>query len=651
MKREKLLNRYKLNYFTALIFVLFIFSGCGGSDDGGGSILMSSVGQSGADIAGAAAPAGSSFQAPARPGQPQNNNPAKNSGKNTIFLDKTSDEIAFISAPAVYDLSQIKVTAPNPAGKPIDRTSYPHTEWTLISGLGALNGTQYSSPAPETVLFKAVYKHGGDIETADFTLKIVGLDSISLDKYYDNLILVGSGETIYDLASIAVTANYSDGTSKDITNDAATICTINSGAGILSAKKYAAPATPEIAVFTVSFTQASITKTALFTLTTIDNTPPAVVISDNHPDAVVENGDTLIITASFTENGAMGENPPPAITIGEIVTGAPMTKINNFYWVYTWTVSTDKTGIQTVSIDAFDMAGNRNAPATGKTAYEIKSAFKPAVNYQYAAAWTGIIYTSGVAVDVSGNIYATGADHTVKKFAQSGSLITKWGSYGQQPGKFYNPAGIACSPSGHIFVADQYNNRIQKFDSNGNYILHWGSPGPGNGQFSYQFGISTDRFGSVLVADTYNCRIQKFDSDGNFILKFGSYGSGPGQFINPIGVCSDSNGNIYVSDSGNHRIQKFDSNGNYLSHWGGPGTEAARFNVPSGMAFDGNDYLYVADHHNNRIQKFDLNGNFITQFGNDAGLRRPHGVALDYSGGVYTADSYNHRVVKFRPLP
>ncbi len=556
MKKEKILNRYRLHYFTVLICVIFLFSGCGGSDDGGGSILMSSVGQSGADIAGTSAQAGGSFQAPAKPGQPQNNNPAKNSDKNTIFLSKTSDEIAFIFLPAVYDLSQITVTAPNPAGKPIDRTSYPHTEWTLISGLGTLNGTQYSSPAPETVLFKAVYRHGGDIETADFTLRIVGLSSISLDINSDDLILAQGGETIYDLAGISVTAHYSDGTSKNVTNDAGTFCSINSGSGILTGKIYAAPTAPETVVFTIGHTQGSITKTAIFTLTTIDNTPPA---------------------------------PPTA------------------------------------------------------------------VNYIYAAAWTGIIYTSGVALDMSGNIYATGADHTVKKFAPGGGLITKWGSYGQLPGKFYNPAGIACAPAGHIYVADQYNNRIQKFDSNGAYILHWGAPGPGDGQFSYQFGISADRFGSVLVADTYNCRIQKFDSDGNFIMKFGSYGNAPGQFINPIGVSSDSSGNIYVSDSGNHRIQKFDSNGNYLSCWGGPGTGDAQFNLPSGMAFDGSDYLYVADHHNNRIQKFDSKGNYITQLGtdssNDGQLRRPHGVALDYSGCVYAADSYNHRIVKFAPQP
>jgi streptogramin lyase len=551
MKKEIILNRYRLHYFTMLICVIFLFSGCGGSDDGG-SILMSAAGQSGADIAGTSAPADGSFQAPAKPGKPQNDNFAKNSNKNNIFLSKTSDEITFIFSPAVYDLSQITVTAPNPAGKPIDRTFYPHTGWTIISGLGTLNGTAYSSPAPETVLFKAVYKHGGDIATADFVLKIVGLSSISLDINSDDLILAQGGATVYDLAGIAVTAHYSDGASKTVTNDAGTFCSINSGAGTLNGKIYAAPALPETAVFTIGHTQGSITKTAIFTLTTIANTPPA--------------------------------------------------------------------------------------PST-------------AVNYTYAAAWTGITYTSGVAVDMSGNVYASGADHTIKKFGPGGGLITKWGSYGQGAGQFYNPAGIARSASGYIYVADQYNNRVQKFDSNGNYILHWGTPGPGNGQFSYQFGISTDRSGNVFVADTYNCRIQKFDSDGNFIFKFGSYGNGPGQFLNPIGVCADSTGNIYVSDFGNHRIQKFDSKGNYLSGWGGPGGGEAQFNGPSGMAFDENDYIYIADHYNNRIQKFDSKGNYITQFGNDGQLRRPHGIALDHTGGVYTADFYNHRVVKFLPQP
>jgi streptogramin lyase len=651
MKREKIFNRNRVHFLAVVLCSIFLFAGCGGNDDGGGSVLMSSVGQSGADIVAHSAQAGGASLAAPNAQQAQDKAAAKNAVKNTIFLSKTSDEIMFVSSPAVYDLSQITVTAPNPAGKPIDRTDYPHTEWTLVSGLGTLTGLVYSTAVPETAVFRVIYSHGGDVNTADFILRVVGLASITIGKAADSLSVTAAGQNFYDLSAITVNAVYTNGVSKDITNDPATLWTLVSSQGVLNGKIFTPASAPSTAVFSAAYSEAGIVKTASFSLAVVDCIPPSVVLSDNHPDAVVQKGDVVVITATFTDNDRIGEAPAPVISIGSVVAGAPMAMIDNLHWTYTWNVQPSVYGLQQVSVTAFDASGNRCAPATGKTAYEIKN--PDPVKYVYVMQLTGISYTCGVAVDKDGYVYATSQDHSVRKFSPGGVLVKKWGSLGTGNGQFYYPGGIAAGAAGEIYVADEYNSRIQKFDSNGNFILKWGSLGSGNGQFNRQFDVTTDRQGFVYVVDRMNHRVQKFDSNGNFIFKFGGYGSGNGQFSQPLGVKIDASGNIFVADSFNQRVQKFDSNGNFLLKWGSYGAVDGNFNLPSSLAIDEAGNVLVVDHYNHRIQKFDSNGNYLTKFGTygrgDGQLSGPYGIALDASGLVYVSDFYNHRVVKFAP--
>ncbi|MDD3148875.1 MAG: DUF5018 domain-containing protein, partial [Candidatus Riflebacteria bacterium] len=104
---------------------------------------------------------------------------------------------------------------------------------------------------------------------------------------------------------------------------------------------------------------------------TVDNTAPAVVLSDDHPDTTVRDADTVTITATFTEADQVDETSVPTITIGGLVSNAGMTKVSNLVWTYIWDVPTGNDGAQSVSISAADRAGNTNTAATGKTSYTI----------------------------------------------------------------------------------------------------------------------------------------------------------------------------------------------------------------------------------------------------------------------------------------
>ncbi|MCG2695540.1 hypothetical protein L6248_01245, partial [Candidatus Parcubacteria bacterium] len=103
----------------------------------------------------------------------------------------------------------------------------------------------------------------------------------------------------------------------------------------------------------------------------IDTKNPTVDLSDDHADNIVRDADTVIITATFTEANGIDENPAPKITIGNVVTGAAMTKVDgtNLKWTYTWNVPADNNSTVNVSITATDNAGNPNEAATGETLY------------------------------------------------------------------------------------------------------------------------------------------------------------------------------------------------------------------------------------------------------------------------------------------
>jgi len=181
----------------------------------------------------------------------------------SISLNKTTDEIQL---PATYDLStELIITAKlsNGATKAIVKGD-PNLKWMLTSGAGALvDGVYTPSAKVATATFTANYTENGVTKAAQFKLKVAGLSSLTLSKTTDE---INSCET-YDLASKIIVSNkLSNGSINDITSSSNLTWTLSSGAGIFTNKTYVAPARAETAVFTASYTEAGITKTAQFRL-------------------------------------------------------------------------------------------------------------------------------------------------------------------------------------------------------------------------------------------------------------------------------------------------------------------------------------------------------------------------------------------------
>src|SRR5437867_12029448 len=72
----------------------------------------------------------------------------------------------------------------------------------------------------------------------------------------------------------------------------------------------------------------------------------------------------------------------------------------------------------------------------------------------------------------------------IKKFDSNGNYVSGWGPKGPLNGQFLHIHGIAVDSSGNVYATDEQKQQVQKFNSNGKFIMSWGTPGSGLGQFS-----------------------------------------------------------------------------------------------------------------------------------------------------------------------
>jgi DNA-binding beta-propeller fold protein YncE len=255
----------------------------------------------------------------------------------------------------------------------------------------------------------------------------------------------------------------------------------------------------------------------------------------------------------------------------------------------------------------------------------------------------------GIAVDSDGNVYISELmGNRISKYTSTGTLITRWGTFGINDGQFNWPKYIAVDGQNNIYVADEKNLRIQKFNSSGTYITKW--------EVDFAGSIAVDRLNNWVYTIDMSNVLQKLDLSGNFIMQWGGTGTGDGQLMlsnqNDLSnqgmngqMAVDKAGNIYVVDNMNFRIQKFSSTGAYIMKWGSKGSDGGQFLFPCGIAIDSaNGFIYVADNSAQfggsgniaRIEKFDLMGNFIKQWilTDDSDKSQVMALAIDNEGNV-----------------
>ena len=250
------------------------------------------------------------------------------------------------------------------------------------------------------------------------------------------------------------------------------------------------------------------------------------------------------------------------------------------------------------------------------------------------------------------------------------------------------PPSIAVDPSGNIFVADEWNDRIRKVSALITTAAGTGSPtfgGDGAAATAASVAFPTfvffDKSGNLYIADQGNNRVRVINASTGFIGTVAGNGStGPvvdgGQatattMTSPCCAIVDSSGNIYISQPNNNVVRKVNSSGVISTYAGtgiagysgdGKAATSANLKYPTALAFDGSGDLYIADSWNCVIREVNASTRVITTvvgtgtpgFSPDgtaatsAELNTPMGIAFDGSGTLYVADTGNNviRVVK-----
>ena len=169
----------------------------------------------------------------------------------------------------------------------------------------------------------------------------------------------------------------------------------------------------------------------------------------------------------------------------------------------------------------------------------------------------------GIAIDSSGNIYASGGS-SVGKYTASGAFL-----YTLTAG-INGAYSLALDTSSNLYVANYGSGTVRKFSSTGTDLGVFAS-GLGTTE-----GVAVDPFGNVYVSSRSLNNLQEFNAAGSLLNTYTG-------FNDPLGVASDNVGNIYVASyshgaSGSGFISKILSSGQNLGKIVSGGN-------PDGLAF------------------------------------------------------------------
>lgn len=231
---------------------------------------------------------------------------------------------------------------------------------------------------------------------------------------------------------------------------------------------------------------------------------------------------------------------------------------------------------------------------------------------------------TGICVDAAGNVYVSEYAR-VRKITAAGVVTTVAGSSDNDTGyvegngtsaRFFSTTGICVDVSGNLYVADN-QSKIRKITPNGDVSTYYN----GSSVFISTGGICINNAtGELYMTDRYGQKIYKILTNGTISLFAGSntmgYVNGLGssaQFNFPERICCDASGNLYVTDN-MYLIRKISPSHVVSTFAGAEGgnvdgnVSIARFGNLDGICVNTQGIVYTSDYQNIKIKKITPQG-------------------------------------------
>ena len=246
-------------------------------------------------------------------------------------------------------------------------------------------------------------------------------------------------------------------------------------------------------------------------------------------------------------------------------------------------------------------------------------------------------YDVAVTDDGKHMVVAEYKGNCVTVLSSTGKVVRKFGSLGNEPGKFKHPWCVAVSADAHILVVDE-TYILQKFTLTSSYVASCYTGG---------FGVAVHPTTGKLFCTSHKERkIIVLNADLTPSYSFAS-----DLFIFPFYLAIDTKGMVYVTDFRSGVIFKFTPEGEHLATIGSKGEQPHQLHSPLGIFIDSNDIMYVTDANKHHVMMLTTEGEFLGIFGR-AGTPKKFdntGVAVDNSGNLYVCDNVNGEVLVSRP--
>jgi len=251
-------------------------------------------------------------------------------------------------------------------------------------------------------------------------------------------------------------------------------------------------------------------------------------------------------------------------------------------------------------------------------------------------------FPSALVVDQAGCLYiADTLNHRVRRVDAATGVITTIAGMGQPrysgdgglavEAGLNEPAALALSDGGVLYIADQNNNRVRAVDLATGVIKTVAGTGMaeynGDGMaatttgLAGPSGLTLSPDGMLFIADSFNARIRLVDPGTGLMRTVAGNGSEyrfqgsdeppSASLSRPSGIALDGRGNLYFTDSDNHLVRRWDRLTGRIERIAGVGK--ARYDGDAGVALE-------------------------------AGLNYPFGIVVDRAGHVLVADTFNHRI-------